>query len=385
MRVLVTYGRHTKTLSAVRSIGRSGREVFVIDAWEHPLASFSKFCTGSSVSPSPKDDEQPYMKFLGSLVENEGIDLLIPMDDPECDMLSARERRFGPRCEVAMPSKESYLLARDKFRTVKLANELGVQAPRSILIEDANAISGISKDIGYPAIVKPARGSGSRGFRMLGDQSALTGVVDLIKEYGPLVAQEYVPHGGAIGVSYLMNKGEVRAAFAHRRLLEYPESGGPSIIRESIVHPEAVAAGRRLLESLRWHGIAMVEFRIDPRTQQCSLMEINPRFWGSLPLAVFCGMDFPRLLCDMYEKGDVPVVDSYPTGVRCVNVMPLGVASIAAPRGLKRFSDLSRAALACRCLDVESVKDPMPMFGAVVTLMRNAADKKKVSTFLGSG
>jgi len=52
---------------------------------------------------------------------------------------------------------------------------------------------------------------------------------------------------------------------------------------------------RRLLESLQWRGVAMVEWKCDPRSGRPLLLEINPRFWGSLALAVRAGVDFPRL------------------------------------------------------------------------------------------
>jgi predicted ATP-grasp superfamily ATP-dependent carboligase len=381
MRVLVTYGRHTKTLAAVRSIGRSGRNVVVIDSRSSPLCSFSKYCAGFFLSPSPEHDSAGYLDFLAKIIAAERIDLLIPMDDPECDLLSTQENASRLGCLVALPPSDSYLIARDKNSTVELAQELGIQVPKSFVVNDANSASQIPRLIGLPAIVKPVRGSGSRGFHILRESASLGDVAQLISTYGPLVAQEFVPHGGAIGVSYLLNQGRTRAVFSHKRLLEYPESGGPSIVRESIRQPEAEKAGRLLLEKMRWHGVAMVEFRTDSRTGKPILMEINPRFWGSLPLALACGIDFPRLLCDMYEKGDVPQVESYKTGVRCVNLLPFGAASILGQNGLRRFCEIGRNALACRCFDVESFEDPLPTIGALFSLFGYAMDRRKVESF----
>jgi predicted ATP-grasp superfamily ATP-dependent carboligase len=51
-----------------------------------------------------------------------------------------------------------------------------------------------------------------------------------------------------------------------------------------------------LLKELQWAGVADVEFMIDPRDGTPKLMEINPRFWSSLYLALECGVDFPWLL-----------------------------------------------------------------------------------------
>jgi len=49
-----------------------------------------------------------------------------------------------------------------------------------------------------------------------------------------------------------------------------------------------------LLSAARWSGVAMIEFRVadDGRVPH----EVNGPFWGSLQLAIDCGIDFPWLL-----------------------------------------------------------------------------------------
>jgi predicted ATP-grasp superfamily ATP-dependent carboligase len=114
----------------------------------------------------------------------------------------------------------------------------------------------------------------------------------------PLLVQQRV-EGPGIGVFMLRWKGEVIAAFAHRRIREKPPSGGVSVYRESApLDPELFDKSRRLLESFDWSGVAMIEYKVDAGTGVPYLMEINGRFWGSLQLAVDAGVDFPVLLLD---------------------------------------------------------------------------------------
>jgi len=47
-----------------------------------------------------------------------------------------------------------------------------------------------------------------------------------------------------------------------------------------------------LLAAIGWEGPAMVEYRHDPASGRSWLMEINGRFWGSIPLAYHCGAHF---------------------------------------------------------------------------------------------
>ena len=66
----------------------------------------------------------------------------------------------------------------------------------------------------------------------------------------------------------------------------------------------------------------MVEFRIDKRNGAPILMEVNPRFWGSLQLSIMSGVDFPYLLYKMYKCGDVEKNLSYKKGIKCRWLLP---------------------------------------------------------------
>jgi biotin carboxylase len=79
--------------------------------------------------------------------------------------------------------------------------------------------------------------------------------------------------------------------------------------------------GIKLLKALNWYGVAMVEFKMDPRDGKLKFLEINPRFWGSLPLAIASGVDFPYLLYRMAMDGDIEPVLKYKVGVKCRNLI----------------------------------------------------------------
>jgi len=51
----------------------------------------------------------------------------------------------------------------------------------------------------------------------------------------------------------------------------------------------------RVFNEIGWHGLAMAEFKVSPSTGQYWFIEVNPRLWGSLPLAVASGVEFPYL------------------------------------------------------------------------------------------
>ncbi|HEY0340553.1 MAG TPA: ATP-grasp domain-containing protein, partial [Steroidobacteraceae bacterium] len=122
--------------------------------------------------------------------------------------------------------------------------------------------------------------------------------------------------GQGAGVFGLYDQGKPLFFFAHRRIREKPPSGGVSVLCESVPLPgDGVTAARKILESLQWHGVAMVEFKIDAAGRPW-LIEINARFWGSLQLAVDSGADFPWLLYQLATGVSPDVPRDYAIGNR---------------------------------------------------------------------
>jgi len=178
--------------------------------------------------------------------------------------------------------------------------------------------------LAYPLVLKPARSIGESvgrrvklGVRHVLHPSGLATALDALPDAAyPQLLQERVV-GPGVGVFLLIWNGELKAAFSHRRIREKPPSGGVSVYRESIpLDPELLARSRALLDRFGWHGVAMIEYKLDEASGTPYLMEVNGRFWGSLQLAVDAGIDFPALLAGLALGEDPEPVMSYRAGVR---------------------------------------------------------------------
>jgi predicted ATP-grasp superfamily ATP-dependent carboligase len=111
--------------------------------------------------------------------------------------------------------------------------------------------------------------------------------------YHDPVAQEYVP-GTEYTFRALYDEGEPIATCQKRAIRGYKYARGPSVFHEATDIPELTEAGLALLDALEWHGVASVGFIHDERTGEFTLLEINPRFWSSLPSDLPAGVDFPN-------------------------------------------------------------------------------------------
>jgi predicted ATP-grasp superfamily ATP-dependent carboligase len=139
---------------------------------------------------------------------------------------------------------------------------------------------------------------------------------DISGRASAVLVQEFV-EGVGVGYFVLMHHGELRAEFAHRRIRDVYPTGSGSAVRVSVdSDPEIKRSSLAILSALRWHGMAMVEYRQRLGSSPV-FMEVNGRFWHSLALACYAGVDFPALLARMAENGDVEPSLGYRRGVRC--------------------------------------------------------------------
>jgi predicted ATP-grasp superfamily ATP-dependent carboligase len=130
----------------------------------------------------------------------------------------------------------------------------------------------------------------------------------------------------------------------------------------------------KLLTQMQWTGVAMVEFRIDARDDIPKLMEVNPRFWGSLQLSILGGVDFPYLLyCMLMEKNMEPLTD-YKEGIQCRWLLPGDILwYVTSPDKAKNVKELMRFDIPD---DILSWDDPGPTFGFFAATMRYLCDKE---------
>ena len=70
---------------------------------------------------------------------------------------------------------------------------------------------------------------------------------------------------------------------------------------------------------------AMVEFKRSDRDGEFYLMEINPKLWGSLDLAIQAGCNFPVWIAEWLSAGRNPGAPDYPAGLRYQWVVPNGL------------------------------------------------------------
>jgi predicted ATP-grasp superfamily ATP-dependent carboligase len=322
-RVLVTDGEQRAALAAVRSLGRRGYAVHVAAPTRLSLAGVSRAAVASVETPDPLDAPAAYADAIASYVDEQAITVVLPVTEPSMlSLLEARDR-LAPAI-VPFGTLESFRALSDKAALASRAADCGVAFPAHRTLTWHDRTTGVPADLCYPVVVKPARSVGEvAGVRAkfgvvhAADAAALGAALARLPEAAyPLLVQQRVV-GPGIGIFVLLWGDRCVATFAHRRLREKPPSGGVSVYAESIVADAAlIDRSTRLLRSLGWQGVAMVEYKVDAATGTPYLMEINGRLWGSLQLAIDAGVDFPALLVDCALGARVDGAPAFRAGVR---------------------------------------------------------------------
>jgi predicted ATP-grasp superfamily ATP-dependent carboligase len=327
MRVLVLDGNQNQAVASVRSLARAGHEVWVGESSPWSKAGWSRFCRQSFEYRSPKHHAFEFVEKVLDIASRAPGTLVLPMTEFTTLPISVHRDRFtAAGARLILPHHEDLLRALDKQKTTELAASLGIAVPLTILIKSEEEAYNASTSVSYPVVLKPraseelcstgaVRGT-SRPQYASNPHQFQSAYRDLRARCSAVLVQEFI-EGYGTGYFALMRYGELRAEFAHRRIRDVYPTGSGSALRVSIApDPEVRSSSLRILSALRWHGVAMVEFRQND-SGKAVFIEVNGRFWHSLALACYAGVDFPALLARMEVEGDVPPCNNYRIGIPC--------------------------------------------------------------------
>jgi protein-tyrosine-phosphatase len=236
------------------------------------------------------------MDCLQKIIDTEQADWLLPTSDSALEFVANHYARLSPLIKLACPDAATILTVLDKQSTIDAAVRCHIAVPRTHRIESFSQLHKEREGLRFPLIAKPrSRQLGaSFKFRYYRDWSELEREFQRDSDFGrKYMLQEYEP-GEGVGIEVLMADGCPQMLFAHRRLQEYPSTGGVSVVASSEeLYPELVRSSVVLLREIGWEGLAMVEYRYDRDSRRATLMEVNGRLWGSVGLSIAAGIDFP--------------------------------------------------------------------------------------------
>jgi predicted ATP-grasp superfamily ATP-dependent carboligase len=285
----IILGNEYQALGHLRFLSEQGIECVLIDQDKYGPALFSKYKNKFFLSPSYTSKEfWPWLKQL-ALDKNYVGWIVIPTDDEQVRQLS---ENYNEATEIF----KHFSLPWDRYQTIynkRLAYEwttrLGIQNPKSYIPKSRGDV--FNHNLSFPFILKPAV---KKEYKHYSNKKAITinsnkelkEILDTLLKNVPvedLIFQEIITGGGEKQWSYagFFIKGEPAAAFTACRMRQHPPDYGRAstyVIAE--YNKDVEEAGRKIIESLNYTGLAEVEFKRDLKDGQLKFLEVNARSWG---------------------------------------------------------------------------------------------------------
>ena len=367
-RALITSASTRVAYCICKNLSRHGIEPVMADSDPLAMSFWSRRAAARHVYASPFHDEERFIADLLRIIARERIDVLIPVLE-ETYFVARHRERLAPHVRLFLADYRDLIALHDKASVLDTARRLGVPTPQTeeltaVLEQGEGAFS-------FPAMLKPKQGGGGWSVRDVADFDDLRRVVrelDLPPER--YLVQEKIM-GPIAGVAMLYRDGVTIAADSYWTLQTYPHPHGQPTIRLSRDFPRAVAGLRAILDDRRWTGPCQADFLHDEARSESFLIDVNPRFWGSVGQSIARGIEFPYYYyqCAMGETDFQVPADPPPVATRW-----LGGDVIRKLRSRKGGSTRldSPAPRVFAAMDDFEPGDPLPLVGWGVSQARRA-------------
>ena len=360
MRILVTYGWCRTAYAVVRSLSLAGHKVFVCDCSRLAMSRFSRYAQGFDLTPDPFSRPAEFARAVAEIAKRREIDIVVPVHEDALP-LQVHRNLLPAQTIVAAPPAEPLRHALDKGFMADLVEANGLRAPRTCQPRNLEELDEMLASMPLPVVIKTRRGNSGKGVIIAHTRDearkayvALVQRVSLPQDRLPLL-QEFVT-GRPCGACFLAHEGKLIACFTEEYIRCKQRGFGTSVIRAPVILPRAVQATEKLVGALEWTGIGHVDYLVDPSSNEPIFLEVNPRFWGALYMAIANGYDFPRALVELVTVGNVERSTIQPRPEPVAGVWLLGL-------GMSVMGDMARGALLA---PVRALKEILSYHGLVV-------------------
>jgi predicted ATP-grasp superfamily ATP-dependent carboligase len=269
--------------------------IHVLSGARYPAIRLSN--TYSSFHHTQWTDADELFARVSRVAEQTEADIVLAVDEPAVGFLC----RYGDslRQSVAtglVPQLDAFEITADKGLLADFLARSQIPHPPTIRFTNSETFAEAIRTLPVPLLLKPCRGSNGSGIAYFDDSRALLALLE--KDPGftrRFVVQHYIP-GFDIDCSVLCQQGEVLAYTIQRPFLPSVRFRPPPGF-DFVMDEQTLDVVKRLVAALQWSGVAHIDLRYDERDGRVQVLEVNPRYWGSLLGSLAAGVNFPYLAC----------------------------------------------------------------------------------------
>ena len=231
-------------------------------------------------APAASDTEN-YLDFLKDIIKKENIEAFLPISEPEIRILNTRRKEIGTLgIKLLLNNRTIIETFLDKLITARYITSIGLIAPKTTLLREYDG------SFGFPLIVKPRAGYGSKKLWILEDQNDLDYL--RLKDDGCLIVQEYIGSESEEYTTGVFSDGNNVSSITFRRRLGY---GGLSAEAILVDEPALENLSVRIAKATGLIGGINIQSRRLDYSNIFVPFEVNPRLSSTLLFRKRFGFD----------------------------------------------------------------------------------------------
>ncbi len=301
-RALVTDGETRACVAAVRGLAAAGLDVVcTAPPGQVAPAHWSRVVARRIRTPDPLTDEPGFIAALADVVSGGGIDVLMPGSDASLLDISRGRARLEPHVRIGLPAEADVWRTLDKMELTEAATRCGLAPPPTVVCRGAGEALAAAGELGYPVVVKPLRsvienGLGRRrsGSELAAGPAELGAILD---DFGGEALVQRRAVGAVVSFGGVFAAGRLLGEAVSRYRRTWRPGAGNACFSETVdAAPELRSRVCELLADLRWEGLFELEL-IERADGGWHAIDMNPRPYGSMALAIGAGCNLPAIWC----------------------------------------------------------------------------------------
>ena len=243
-----------------------------------PLASVGTILKGKKWSDADLFSD------LHNQISKNDISIVLPFVDPAIEVAELL-KEGNPDLFVPTCGRDICSIMFDKVLSEKWFIEKGLPIPPSYSKDDV---------LKFPVIVKPRRGSASKGILVLDDAEQW----NKLENKDDYVIQRYIAEREEYTVDcYVATSGEIISIVPRLRI---QTAGGEVMNSETRRDNNLISISEKVLKSGNFKGPVTIQYLRDKKTGATYIMEINPRLGGGVITSIEAGADITEFILRDY-------------------------------------------------------------------------------------
>jgi len=257
-----------------------------------------------------KDDSpNKQMEAIKSAIIKTNSTIVLPVDEPTILLLSLYGKSISDIATITpIPEFESFLIAKNKWLLAQWLKKSNFSCPPTLLFENTPDFYTKLNAMSFPVLLKPTESDGGNGIILFETAISLKNYLVKLEKREEYIVQSFIK-GHPIICNVLCIEGEIIAHTIQKSTINgatpYSPARGNCFIKDNAT----LELITQVTSKLQWTGVVNFDLYYDYEKKEITVLEMNPRFWGSLLGSLFAGVNFPLLCCLCAIQSPIPKID----------------------------------------------------------------------------